>query len=79
MVDLQVTTNTGGQSVLSEAAVQDIQATLRGELLRPSDDGYDEARKEFETALQVDPVHSGPAAREQLRRLDALVKNKQTP
>jgi arylsulfatase A-like enzyme len=40
---------------------------------------YDEARKEFETALQVDPVHSGPAARAQLRRLDALAKNKQTP
>jgi len=36
---------------------------------------YDEARKEFETALQIDPVRSGPAAREQLRQLDELLKN----
>jgi len=36
---------------------------------------YDEARKEFETALRMDPVRSGPAAREQLRRLDTLLEN----
>jgi len=37
---------------------------------------YDEARKEFETALRIDPVRSGPAAREQLRRLDALLESR---
>ncbi len=55
MVDLQVTTNTGGQSVLSEAAVQDLQTTLRGQLLRPSDDGYDEARMVWNAMIDRKP------------------------
>ena len=36
---------------------------------------YDKAREEFETALRVDPLRSGPAAREQLRRLDELLES----
>ena len=37
---------------------------------------YDDAREEFEMALKIDPVRSGPAAREQLRRLDAREKKR---
>src|SRR5919206_1233310 len=34
-----------GRLTLDEAAVQDFTASLRGEVLRPTDEGYDEARK----------------------------------
>lgn len=34
---------------------------------------YDKARKEFETALRVDPMRAGADAREALRRLDELL------
>jgi choline-sulfatase len=36
---------------------------------------YEDARKEFETAIEVDPMRSGRAARDQLRRLDELIEN----
>jgi len=32
---------------LEEAAIQEFKPTLRGELLRPGEDGYDDARKVF--------------------------------
>jgi FAD/FMN-containing dehydrogenase len=44
MVDLQVITNTGADSVLPEAVVEEFQASLRGPLLQPGDAGYDDAR-----------------------------------
>src|SRR5215210_3053528 len=34
-----------GRLVLDDATVQDFAASLRGEVLRPTDEGYDEARK----------------------------------
>ncbi|NIL99663.1 MAG: sulfatase-like hydrolase/transferase [Acidobacteria bacterium] len=37
---------------------------------------YEKAREEFEEAIEVDPVGSGAAAREQLRRLDALLEQR---
>jgi FAD/FMN-containing dehydrogenase len=45
MVDLKVITTTGTDTVLSEAAVEELRASLRGELLCPSDMEYNEARK----------------------------------
>ena len=33
-----------GRMVLDDATVQDFTASLRGEVLRPTDEGYDEAR-----------------------------------
>jgi hypothetical protein len=36
---------TGEYTALEEATVQQLRASLRGELLRPGEDGYDEARK----------------------------------
>ncbi len=44
MSDIRATTTTGGETVLREAAVEEFKSKLRGELLRPGDDGYDEAR-----------------------------------
>ena len=45
MTDLRVTTTRGTDIVLDEATVQGFQTSLRGPLLRPGDEGYDEARK----------------------------------
>ena len=44
MVDLQVNTNTGANTVLTEALVEEFQTSLRGPLLQPGDAGYDDAR-----------------------------------
>jgi FAD/FMN-containing dehydrogenase len=44
VVDLQVITNTGANTVLTEALVEEFQTSLRGPLLQPSDAGYDDAR-----------------------------------
>jgi hypothetical protein len=45
MVDLQVATTTGAGTTLSETAIEEFQNSLRGSLLRPGDEGYDDARK----------------------------------
>ncbi len=44
MVDLQVITNTGANTVLTEALVEEFQTSLRGPLLQPGDAGCDDAR-----------------------------------
>ena len=43
MVDLQVATNTGADTVLSEESVEEFKGSLRGPLLQPGEQGYDEA------------------------------------
>jgi len=43
MTDRGVFTVTGAS--IEEAAVEQFKASLRGQLLRPGDDAYDEARK----------------------------------
>jgi FAD/FMN-containing dehydrogenase len=45
MADLRITTTRGTDTVLDEATVQAFKTSLRGPLLRPGDDGYDETRK----------------------------------
>jgi FAD/FMN-containing dehydrogenase len=45
MKALQATTTIGGAAVLDKETVQTFEANLGGELLRPGDDSYDEARK----------------------------------
>ena len=44
MEDLRVATTTGTSTVLEEAVIEEFQGGLRGELLRPGDDGYEAAR-----------------------------------
>ncbi len=41
---------------LEEAAIQEFKATLRGELLRPGEDGYDDARKVFNVMIDKKPA-----------------------
>jgi hypothetical protein len=43
MADLRITTTRGTDTVLDEATVQGFKTSLRGPLLCPGDDGYDEA------------------------------------
>jgi FAD/FMN-containing dehydrogenase len=45
MADLQITTLNGKESVLEEACVAEFKQSLRGQLIVPSDEGYDEARQ----------------------------------
>jgi FAD/FMN-containing dehydrogenase len=45
MSTLPAISTTGGHIVLGEAAVQQLQTHLRGELLRPGDDRYEETRR----------------------------------
>ena len=45
MADLRVTTISGPDTVLKEAAVAAFKQSLRGQLIAPSDDSYEEARQ----------------------------------
>lgn len=56
MSDLQVIATTGGHTVLEEAAVQQLKASLRGELLLPSDARYDETRKVWNGMIDKRPA-----------------------
>ena len=56
MRDLQVTTTTGADTVLERAVVEDFKGSLRGELLRLGDDGYDAARKVFNAMIDKRPA-----------------------
>jgi|SRR5215207_5532487 len=53
--DTTTTTTTGG-IVLEQAAIQEFKATLRGELLWPGEDGYDDARKVFNAMIDKKPA-----------------------
>ncbi len=56
MGDLCVTTTTGGETVLKEAAVEALQSSLRGALIRPGDDGYDAARMVWNGMIDKRPA-----------------------
>jgi FAD/FMN-containing dehydrogenase len=56
MADLRVITLTGEETVLKDAAVEAFKASLRGPLLRPSDVGYDEARKVWNGMIDRRPA-----------------------
>ena len=56
MADLRVTTTTGEDTLLPEAAVEELKQSLRGELLRPSSAGYDEARSIWNAAFDKRPA-----------------------
>jgi hypothetical protein len=47
MVNLDVATITGEETVLEQAAVEAFKTSLRGELLCPDDAGYEDARKVY--------------------------------
>ena len=56
MAELQVATLTGGYAAINEAAVNDFKTSLRGALLGPGDDGYDEARKIWNAMIDKRPA-----------------------
>src|SRR5439155_10793790 len=55
VADLHVMTATGTQTVVDETRLQTLKSTLRGELLRPGDAGYDEARTVFNAMIDRRP------------------------
>ena len=56
MVDLRVTTNAGAEAVLEQVAVDEFRSSLRGELLRQGDAGYDDARKVWNGMVDKRPA-----------------------
>src|SRR6516164_9323904 len=56
MTDLRVITSDGGDRILEEAAVQAFADSLRGRLVRPGEDGYDEARKVWNGMIDRRPA-----------------------
>ena len=56
MAAVQVATLTNTDIVLDEASVGDFKSSLRGELLRPGDEGYDEARKIWNAMIDKRPA-----------------------
>jgi FAD/FMN-containing dehydrogenase len=56
MTDLRVATNKGADAILEEDTVQNFAAGLRGPLLRPGDNGYDEARKVWNGMIDRRPA-----------------------
>ncbi len=56
MTDVRVIKNTGVQAGLGEAAVKEFSVSLRGQLLRAGDDGYDAARKIWNGMIDKRPA-----------------------
>ena len=56
MEDLRVATTTGTDTVLEEVAVEEFKAGLRGELLRPGEEGYEEARTVWNAMIDKRPA-----------------------
>lgn len=56
MVDLRVATHTGSDTVVEEKAVEEFKSSLRGDLLRAGDEGYDEARKVWNGMIDKRPA-----------------------
>jgi FAD/FMN-containing dehydrogenase len=56
MADLRVTTLTGRETTLQEAAVADFKKSLRGALTCPGDDGYDVARQVWNANIDRRPA-----------------------
>ena len=56
MTDLRVITSDGDDRIIEEAVVQEFGANLRGPLLRPGDDGYDQARKVWNGMIDRRPA-----------------------
>ena len=55
MADLQVTTISGADTVLKEATVAAFKQSLRGPLITPSDDSYEEARQVWNANIDRRP------------------------
>jgi FAD/FMN-containing dehydrogenase len=56
MGDLNVTTQTGAEASLEESALEAFKGSLRGELIRPGDAGYDEVRTVYNAMIDRRPA-----------------------
>ena len=56
MTSLSATTTAGSDTALEEAAVDQLKASLHGELLVPSDDSYDATRRVFNAMIDKRPA-----------------------
>lgn len=56
MVNLQVATTSGARSFLEEAAVEELGRSLRGQLIRPGEAEYDNARKLWNGNIDKHPA-----------------------
>ncbi len=56
METLRAATTTGGDTILDEEAVQTLEASLRGNLLRAGDGGYDASREVFNGMVDKRPA-----------------------
>ena len=56
MAGLLVTTTTGADTTINDAALEAFKTSLRGELLRPGDPGYDDARKVWNGMIDRRPA-----------------------
>lgn len=56
MEEVRVVTMTGAETVLKGAAVNAFKASLRGEMLRASDAGYDAARRVWNGMIDRKPA-----------------------
>lgn len=56
MAELRVTTHTGGEAVLDEAALDKFRAGLRGAMVTPADAAYDESRTLWNAAIARRPA-----------------------
>jgi FAD/FMN-containing dehydrogenase len=55
MLDARLLTNAGKETLLDQESVEAFKASLRGELLRPGEAGYEEARKVFNVMVDRHP------------------------
>jgi FAD/FMN-containing dehydrogenase len=55
MTGIRITTTSGQQVVLAEGVIEEFEHSLRGEILRHSDDGYDEARAVYNAMIDRHP------------------------
>ena len=67
MTDLRIATTSGTDTALDEATVQEFKASVRGQLIRPGDAGYDDARKIFNAMIDRHPASSCVRARRRVR------------
>jgi len=56
MTDFRIITSDGGDRILEESTVGDFAANLRGALLRPEDNGYEQARKVWNGMIDRHPA-----------------------
>jgi len=62
--DLPAVTTSGGEIVLEKAAIEELQGSLRGNLLMPGNAGYDNARALWNAMIDTYPLQSPLPAKE---------------